>query len=101
MGGPSAESWRKSEEARLLRRAALRTRYGVVDLSEYRGAVQAAQVLRGMLHEPPWLLGVSAVVAADVGLEIVVTILREHEMLRRCLPSSVNDVPVRVVVKNR
>jgi hypothetical protein len=100
MGGPNAESYRKMREAQAARRAALRTRDGVVDLSEYRDARKAAQALRGMLHEPTWLLGVSVVVAAEVGLEIIVDILREDEMLRRCLPSSVNEVPVRVVVRN-
>jgi hypothetical protein len=71
-----------------------------VDLAEYCAALRAADAIRGLLHEPPWLLGVSLVVAKDVGFEIVVTIIREDEMARRCLPRSVNEVPVRIVARN-
>lgn len=100
MGGPSRESWLKAEEARKKRLAALRTRDGVVDLGEWRTALRAAEFLRLTHGAVPLLLDVRLVVARDAGFEVVVRLVREDTMLRRCLPRSVNDVPVRVEVTN-
>jgi hypothetical protein len=44
---------------------------------------------------------VRVVVAAAVGFEIVVTIVRDDPQVRMCLPRSIDDVPVRVVARNR
>ena len=72
----------------------------MVALAEYHAARRAADVLRGLLHEPTWLLDVKVIVAEEVGFEIIVSIVREDEMIRRCLPRSMNDVPVRVIARN-
>ncbi len=100
MGGPSLESYRAAEEAKRKRRAALRTRDGVVDLAELRAAQKAAEFLRSTIGSAPLFLGVRVVVAPEVGFELEVKLAREDRPLRRCLPCSVNDVPVRVVVRN-
>jgi hypothetical protein len=100
MGGPSRESHRAAERARRARRDALRSRGGVVDVAEWRAAVRCAAALEGLLHAPPWLVDVRVAAAEEVGLELVVTLLWESEDARRCLPRSVDDLPVRVVVRN-
>jgi hypothetical protein len=100
MGGPSRESWLRSEEARKRRIAALRTRDGVVDLAELRAAQKAAEFLRTTLGQFSLVLGVRVVVAAEVGFELVVTLARDDRRVRVCLPSAVNDIPVRIEVRN-
>jgi hypothetical protein len=100
MGGPSRESYRAAEEARRKRRAALRTRDGVVDLAELRAAMKAAEYLRTTHGGAPLLLGVRVVVAADVGFELEVALVQDDPRLRLCLPCAVNEVPVRVMVRN-
>jgi hypothetical protein len=100
MGGPSRESLLRSEEARKKRLAAMRTRNGVVDLAEWRAALRAAEFLRMTHGAVPLLLEVRLAVAREVGFEVVVRLVRDDTMLRRCLPRSVNDVPVHVEVVN-
>jgi hypothetical protein len=100
MGGPSRESHRAAEEAKKKRIAALRTRDGVVDLAELRAAQKAAEYLRTALGQLSLVLGVRVVVAAEVGFELVMTLARDDRRVRVCLPSAVNDIPVRVEVRN-
>jgi hypothetical protein len=100
MGGPSRESWLRSEEARKKRLKAMRTRAGVVDLAEWRAALRAAEFLRSTHGGLPMVLDVRLLTASEVGFEVVVKLVRDDVMLRRCLPRSVNDVPVRVEVVN-
>lgn len=100
MGGPSRESYLAAEKRRKERRDALRTRDGVIDLAELRAAQKAADFLRTTHGQAPFLLGVRVVVAPEVGFEIEVILARDDRRLRVCLPSSVNEIPVRVVVRN-
>ncbi len=66
----------------------------VVSLADYRNARQAAAFLRGTLHEPGWLRDVVVEVADDGGARIVILLAWHTELLARCLPTSVNHVPV-------
>ncbi len=100
MGGPSLESYRAAKAREEQRLAAMRTRDGVVDLSEWRAALSAVEFLRSTHGQVPAVLGIRLRVARDVGFELEVTLVRDDEMLRRCLPNSVNYVPVRIVVRN-
>lgn len=97
MGGPGPESYRAETQRREERRAALRTRGGVVDLAEWRAAVRAAEGLVRFLQDPPWLGPVTVGVAADVGCEIRVTLLSDSRMARVYLPIAFNEVPVRIL----
>lgn len=101
MGGPTAGSYRASEEARQRRLAARRTRDGVVDLAEWRHAWRAARGLRVLLCDPPWLLDARVAVTRPVGLEIVMRVTRADRDVLVCIPSSMDDVPVRVVAASR
>jgi hypothetical protein len=78
----------------------MRTRDGVVDLAEWRAAIPAATALEGLLHDPPWLLGVRLAPAEVVGFELRVTLLWETPQARMCLPSGINDIPVKLIVRN-
>lgn len=100
MGGPSRRSHLAAQVRERRRLAALRTRHGVVDLAEWRKARRAAAALEGLLHEPPWLLEVRLVPAATAGLELRVVLLRDSPAARLSLPRSIDDVPVRIVVRN-
>jgi hypothetical protein len=100
MGGPSRESYLAAQKRKQERLDALRTRDGVVDLAEWRSALRAAAGLQNLLHDPPWLGGVRLAPAPEVGFELRVTMLWESHQARMCLPSSVDDVPVRVMVLN-
>jgi hypothetical protein len=82
------------------RLAAMRTRDGVVDLAELREARRTAEFLRSSVGKLPLFHDVRVVLAAEDGFELEVSLLRESRQVRVCLPSSVNDVPVRVVVRN-
>lgn len=94
------EAQRKSEERRQQRLAAMRTREGVVDLAELRVARRALDYARSVVGAMPLVLDVRLVAAAEVGFEVVVTLVRDSHEVRVCLPSRVDDVPVRVVVRN-
>ncbi len=100
MGGPSLESHRAAEERRKARLAAMRTRDGVVDLAELRAARHAADFLRSTHGDLPLLLGIRVFVAKSIGFELEVTLVRNDPMVRRCIPTAVNEVPVRIVVRN-
>jgi hypothetical protein len=100
MGGPTRESYLAAEERKRQRIAALRTREGVVDLAEWRKALQARVALERLLQDPPWLMRVQLAAAAEVGLELRVELLWDSPEARLCLPSSVNDTPVKVTVRN-
>lgn len=100
MGGPTEESYRAAEERRKARLAAMRTRDGVLDLAEWRAARHAADFLQSTHGDLALLLGVRVLVSRNVGFELEVTLVRDDPMVRRCIPSAVNDVPVRIVVRN-
>lgn len=100
MGGPSRESYLAAEKRRQERLDALRTRGGVVDLAEWRKALGAVGGLERLLGDPPWLLDVRLAAAGDVGFELVVTLLWDTPQGRICLPTRVDDIPVRIVVRN-
>ncbi len=97
MGGPSRESYLAAKKRRQERLDALRTRGGVVDLAEWRKALGAASGLERLLHDPPWLLSVRLTTAEDVGFELRVTLLWDSPQARMCLPTAVDEVPVRVL----
>jgi hypothetical protein len=69
----------------------------VVSLREYRAARRATEVLRGLLREVPLVSGLRVQVEANGAIAIVVGVqgLRK-EMIRSCVPTSVNGVRVRV-----
>jgi hypothetical protein len=100
MGGPSRESYLAAKKRRQERLDALCTRGGIVDLAEWRKALGIVGALERLLHDPPWLLGVRLAAADEVGFELRVTLLWDSPEARMCLPSAVNDVPVRIVVRN-
>lgn len=100
MGGPSRESYLAAMKQRQARRDALRTRGGVVALDEWREGLRAVAALERLLHDPPWLLGIRLGVARDVGLELTVKLLQESRHARVCLPCHVNEIPVRIEVRN-
>ncbi|HET9553235.1 MAG TPA: hypothetical protein VFP50_09730 [Anaeromyxobacteraceae bacterium] len=99
MGGPNVEAYRRAAEQERRRIAALRTRDGVIDLAELRAARVAADFLRGTYGRLPLLVGIRVVLAAQVGFELEVAIAREDHLTRVGLPTAVNHVPVRVVVR--
>jgi hypothetical protein len=100
MGGPSRESYLAAQKRKQERLDALRTRGGVVDLAEWRKALRTVDGLERLLHAPPWLGAVRLAAAPDVGFELRVTLLWDSAQARMCLPRSVDDVPVRVLVLN-
>jgi hypothetical protein len=100
MGGPSRESYLAAKKRQQERLDALRTRGGVVDLAEWRKKLGAVACLERLLHDPPWLLSVRLAAAGEVGFELQVTLLWDSPQARMCLPTAVNDVPVRIVVRN-
>jgi hypothetical protein len=64
-----------------------------VDLKAWKVAKHAADVVRGLLHEPDFLIGVKPRLRGDrIVIEILVTCLTES--IACCLPRSVNGVPV-------
>jgi hypothetical protein len=66
----------------------------VISLAAFRAARIGADFMLGTFHDPPWMAGV--VVEGDgYGGAVLVVLLRwETEMIRRCLPTKVNGVPV-------
>ena len=100
MGGPSRESYLAARARLQARLDTLRTRDGVVALAEWRSALPTVAGLEKLLQGPPWLLHVRLAPAPDVGFELRVTMLWDSPRGRMCLPSAVDDVPVRVVVRN-
>lgn len=100
MGCPTIESYRAAEAARKKRFAAVRTRDGVVDLTEWCEARHAAGFLESTHGNLPLLLRIRVLVAESVGFEIEVTLAQDDRGVRVCIPSAVNDVPVRIVVRN-
>jgi hypothetical protein len=99
MGGPSRESYRRSQAAKQRRLDALRTRGGVVDLAEWRAALRTLEYVRAVVRQFPIALDVRLAVASGAGFELVVTLVQDDRRIR-ALPSSANDVPVRVEVRN-
>jgi hypothetical protein len=90
-----------ADKARLeARRAALRTRDGVVALDEWREALKAKQGLEKLLGNPEWLLGIRLAPSPTVGVRLVVTFLWDSAQARMCVPCSVNDVEVVEEVRN-
>jgi hypothetical protein len=100
MGGPSRASYLAAEKRKAARRAAMRTRDGVVDLAEWRAALPCVAAIERLLQGSLWFLGARIAPADDVGFELRVTLLQDSEQARMCLPTAVNDVPVRVAVRN-
>lgn len=69
----------------------------VVDLGEYRAARRAAEVLRGLLREVPLVSGVAVRVEEGGSVTVVVGVQGlKKEIIRACVPTSVNGVRVRV-----
>lgn len=66
----------------------------VVRLGQYREAVRAAHFLRGCLHDPAWLRNVLVEVGEQGDAQVVVALVWETPLIRRCLPTSVNGLPV-------
>ncbi len=67
----------------------------VTSLQDFKAARHAAEVLEGLLHEPPWLRDVRA---STVGgqVRIVVRLLYPTPQARLCTPYRVNSIPVRI-----
>lgn len=71
----------------------------VVSLDAYRSAVRAAAFMLGCMHDPPWLKVVKPKTLPNGGTQLLVVILYEDVMIRRCIPTSVDKIPVSVVVE--
>jgi hypothetical protein len=100
MGGPSREAYLADKARQEARRAALRTRDGVVALDEWRDALEAKQCLEKLLGCPDWLLGIRVTPSPTVGVQLVVTFLWDSAQGHMCVPSAVDDVEVRVELRN-
>ncbi len=100
MGGPSRESYLAAAEAKRRRLEAMRTRDGIVDLAEWRAAARTVRWAEATFGTVPSFLGARIAVAASVGFELHLVLLRNDPQLRLCLPSCVNDIPVVVDVRN-
>jgi hypothetical protein len=100
MGGPSRESYQAADKAKRRRLDAMRTRDGVVDLAEWRAAVRAAQWIEVIFETAPSFLGARVALAERAGFELHVVLLWDDRQLRACFPSSVNEVPVVIDVRN-
>ncbi len=70
----------------------------VVSLRALGAARRAATFLRGCLHDPAWLRGVGIEVVGDE-VRVLVVLAWETPLIRRCLPRSVDLVPVRITVE--
>lgn len=68
----------------------------VIGLKTYQVAKRGAVALRGLLHEPEWLVDVKARVLASGDLELVALVTTDAMRVRMCLPASIDDIPVRV-----
>jgi hypothetical protein len=68
----------------------------VVPLKTYALAHRAAVALRGLLHEPAWLVAVKVEFLPSGGPEVVVVVTSAAPYVALCLPRSVDDVPVRI-----
>jgi hypothetical protein len=66
----------------------------VVRLDAYREAVNAARFLLGCLHEPKWLQKVTVELGDDEEPQVLVVLNWETPLIRRCLPSAIDKVPV-------
>lgn len=100
MGGPNREAYLADKARKEARRAALRTRDGVVALDEWREALRAKRCLEELLGSPEWLLGIRVAPSPTVGVRLVVTFLWNSAQGHMCLPSAVNDVEVVEKVRN-
>jgi hypothetical protein len=72
-----------------------------MDLAEWRAARHAAESRQSTDGRFPLLLGNRVFVSRDVGFELELTLVSENPTVRVCLLSAVNDVPVRIVVRDR
>lgn len=69
----------------------------VVQLREYRAARRAADVMRGLLRDVPMVSGISVQLEEDGTVVVVVGVQGlKKEIVRACVPTSVNGVRVRV-----
>ncbi len=100
VGGPSREAYLADKARKEARRAALRTRDGVVAMDEWQEALRAKQCLEKLLGNPDWLLGVRAAASPTVGVRLVVTFLWDSAQGHICVPSAVDDVEVVEEVRN-
>jgi len=62
------------------------------------GAYRAARFLRGCLHDPAWLETIGIDLDDEGDARVLVRVLSDHPMIRRCLPTKISGYPVRVVV---
>jgi hypothetical protein len=62
------------------------------------GAYRAARFLRGCLLDPSWLETIGIDLDDEGDACVLVRVLSDDPMIRRCLPTKVSGYPVRVVV---
>jgi len=72
----------------------------VTHLVRWARARRAAAALRGLLHEPDWLIDVQVRLLASGDPEVVVAVTSMATHIVRCLPSSVDNVLVRILPAN-
>jgi hypothetical protein len=69
----------------------------IVDVGQYRTARRAAEVMRGLLQELPIVLRVVVEVEAGGSVAVVVVVRADSDdIVRACVPMSVNGVRVYV-----
>lgn len=69
----------------------------VIELWEYRAARRAADVMRGLLRDLPMVSGIGVQVEEGGSVEVVVGVQGlKKEIVRACVPTSVNGIRVRV-----
>jgi hypothetical protein len=82
------------------RRLARRRERGLlVGLDAYREAINAARFLRGCLHDPAWLKEVTVRIGEHGDVRVLVVLAWTTPLIERCLPQSVNKVPVTIAVQ--
>ena len=69
----------------------------IIDVGQYRTARRAADVMRGLLQELPIVLRVVVEVEAGGSVAVVVVVrTKSEDIIRACVPTSVNGVRVYV-----
>ena len=67
-----------------------------IDLAEWRQALLAERFARETFGGVAGVASIRVVPAEDVGFVVEIMLARGDPMLRRCMPSEVNEIPVRV-----
>lgn len=94
----TAEGYRRAQQAKAERRRRLRTRGGVVDLSEWRDALGAERFAREIVGGLAQVASIRVRPAEDVGFVLEIALLQDEPTVRLCLPTAVDEIPVRVRV---